>query len=61
MVQGGFYRYPCCLTLPGPKVTSLSKYSDIVRNMQPIRKVMLFVRPEDRDEARRRLESLKGD
>ena len=36
---------------PGGKVTPLSKYSSAVKNLQAIRQIRLYARPEDRDEA----------
>ncbi len=41
---------------PAPrKVKALSKYSSFVASMEPIRKVMVYVRPEDADAARQKL------
>jgi HD superfamily phosphohydrolase len=39
------------------KVRTLSKYSSFVAKMKPLRKVMIYVRPEDADLARRKLSS----
>jgi hypothetical protein len=39
-----------------PKIKTLSKYSSFVASMKPIRKVMLFVRPEHVEAARKKLE-----
>jgi HD superfamily phosphohydrolase len=41
------------------KVKTLSKYSSFVANMKPIRKVMIYVRPEDADLARQKLATLR--
>ncbi len=39
-----------------PKVKTLSKYSSFVARMKPIRKVMLYARPEHAEAARKKLE-----
>jgi len=38
------------------KIKTLSKYSSFVASMKPIRKVMLYVRPETAAAARKKLE-----
>jgi hypothetical protein len=43
---------------PGRAVMPLSQYSTVVGNLKPIRKVMLFSRPEDAAEARNRVRQL---
>ncbi len=45
-------------TRPKSEVESLSKHSSVVRNMEPIRLVRLYSRPEHRDEALRRLSQI---
>ncbi|MEW6265695.1 MAG: hypothetical protein AB1641_21690 [Thermodesulfobacteriota bacterium] len=43
-----------------PEVAPLSKYSSVVGKIKPIKQVKLYVRREDREEAVRRLEKVKG-
>jgi uncharacterized protein len=43
-----------------PKVSLLSKYSSVVRNIESVHQVRLYVREEDRTEARCRLQALGG-
>jgi hypothetical protein len=46
---------PVLSVQPGSAVKPLSSYSSVVGSIQAIRQVRLYVRPEDRDEAERRL------
>ncbi len=43
---------------PGRGVSPLSRHSDVVANLKPIGKVMLYCRPEDVDAARQRVQNL---
>jgi HD superfamily phosphohydrolase len=44
--------------LPKAEVQPLSKYSSVVRSMEPIRQVRLYARLEDREEAKNRLANI---
>jgi HD superfamily phosphohydrolase len=50
---------PVVSRMRGTKVKPLSKHSPVVARMKPIRKVMVFVRPEDAEAARRKLASAR--
>jgi hypothetical protein len=43
---------------PKPKVKPLSTYSSVVKNIQTVRQVRLYARPENRDEAHSRLKDI---
>ncbi len=43
---------------PKQQVKPLSDYSSVVKNIQPVREVRLYARPESRDEARLRVEDI---
>jgi hypothetical protein len=43
------------------EVSPLSEYSNVVKNIKPIRKVLLYVRREDYGKARQRLKKVKGE
>lgn len=43
---------------PSPEVKPLSAYSSVVKNIQTVKQVRLFARPEHRDEARARLKKV---
>jgi HD superfamily phosphohydrolase len=45
---------------PGRSVLPLSVYSDVVKGLTPIHKVMLFCRKEDVDDARKRVQAIEG-
>jgi hypothetical protein len=46
--------------IEGRAVRPLSDYSSVVANIEPIRKVMLYARPEDAGQARQRLRAALG-